>query len=206
MTKQTRLKTFPNYISIAKTFFGVAIFCIFLFGVIGELLAPDERDTIETDCRLFNPAWERILDTGERIPVDLPGKVPAEYGEPVTLVTTLPDNLKESEMLCFRAIWQDVDIYIDGKLRKSYSTKDSRPFGTNSATRYIIVDLNVADSGKELIYQCSSFSKYTGDMRDSYIGDLLSIWMHFLETSGTQAVVAVFLLLMSLFCIITCFI
>ncbi len=206
MTKKEQQNPFTSCISVSQKFFGIAVFCIFLFGVVAGILYPDERDTIDTDCRLFNPPWERVLDTGERIPVELPGKVAAEYGEPVTLVTSLPENLQKGEMLCFRAIWQDVDIYIDGELRESYTTKDSRPFGINSTMRYITVALNESDSGKELTYISTSFSKYTGDMRDSYIGDLLSIWMHFFETSGTQTIVALFLLLLSLLCIIICFI
>jgi len=64
-----------------------------------------------------------------------------EKPEVVELVTTLPQNLYDRQMLCFRTIWQDVDIYVDGELRQSYTTKDSRPFGTNSAMRYLFLEL-----------------------------------------------------------------
>ena len=130
---------------------------------------------------------------------EVPGKVPAEHGEVVTLVTTLPENIYDRETLCFRTIWQDVDIYIDGELRESYNTKASRPFGTNSAFRYVFVDLEKADAGKELMYQFSSNSKYAGVTRTSYIGDRASIWFHLIQKSGARTIIALFLMLLSFF-------
>ena len=204
MNVKSKNNLFTACITVAKTFFGCAVFFLFLFGIICEIFYPDERDVVTTNCRLFEANWEQVLENGERVSVEVPGKIPAEFGELVTLSTTLPQKIIHGECLCFRPIWQDVTIYIDGELRLAYSTKDSRPFGINSPMRYLFVELEETDAGKELTYQCISNSKYTGDMRVSYIGDRLSIWLYLLEDFGVHMVIAIFLLLMSLSCIVVC--
>ncbi len=187
-----------------KIIFSIIITFLILFFVIGELIFPDERDSVRTDCHIFESDWVQILENGERVSVEIPGKIPAIPGETVTLVTTLPDNLSGGVNICFRTIWQDAHIYVDGVLRQSYSTRGSRPFGTNSAFRYVFVDLNAEDSGKELCYQFTSNSKYAGRMYPSYIGDRVSIWLYLAKAGAVQTTISISLLFLSLLCIIVC--
>lgn len=201
MKKKYKSNLFETYIGASQIFFGIATFLVLLFLVIGELLLPSESDEVVTECRVFEASWQQVLENGDRVP----GKIPAEYGEVVTLTTTIPYDIHEGENLCFRTVWQDVDIYIGDELRRSYSTEHSRPFGINSAFRYIFVELQDADAGKELTFQFSSKSKYAGRTYVSYIGDKAGIWGHLVKESGMRTLIAVFLLLMSLFSIIVCF-
>lgn len=191
---------------IAPKFWSVAVFLCACFLIVGEIVFPDERDVIQTDCREFEAEWHRVLANGELEEAEVPGNVKAESGELVTLVTTLPQKIYNGENICFRPIWQDVSVYIDGKLRKTYCTKDSRPFGTNSAFRYVFVELNEEDAGKELIYQFSSASKYSGTIRKVYIGDRASIWFHLISEVGSKSAAALCLGIMGFFCIIICLI
>lgn len=206
MNTDDKLKIFPTYIKWIRIFFGAALLILLPFLIIGQFVYPDERDALYEDYKEFQADWYRVLENGERVSVEVPGKVPAERGEVVTLVTTLPDNIYDRETLCFRTIWQDVEIYIDGELRESYNTRDSRPFGTNSAFRYVFVDLKRSDAGKELTYQFSSDSKYAGFTRTSYIGDRASIWFLLIGKSGARTIIALFLLLLTFFCIVVCWI
>ena len=204
MSKKNNQSQFALHLSIANIFYGVAFFLMFFFVIVGEFVYPNERDAMHTNCRLFEADWQQVLEDGSRVAVEVPGKVPAEWGEVITLVTTVPDNVTDGDTIFFRPVWQDVDIYVDGELRQHYSTRDSRPFGDNSAFRYVYLELNESDAGKEITYQFSSESKYAGTMRASYIGDKMSVWLHLLNGSGLRTVIAVFLALMSLFCIIVC--
>lgn len=206
MNTKEKGNIFSRYMKVVQVFFTFAIICLFFFFILGQLVFPDERDTIYMDCQVFESTWQQVLENGERIPAQVPGKVPAEHGEVVELVTTLPQNLYDRQMLCFRTIWQDVDIYIDGELRESYNTKESRPFGKNSAFRYVFVELRASDAGKELSYQFSSNSKYAGLTRISYIGDQTSILLHLVEESGARTIISLFLMLLALFCIVVCLI
>lgn len=202
MTKKHN--SISTYIHIGQVFFGVAVFLVFAFILIGEIVLPSERDVTRANFQEYAGEWNRILEDGERVPAGFPGKVSANRGEVVRFVTTLPDDIHFGEMICFRAIWQDVNIYIDGELRESYNTIKSRPFGNNSAFRYVFADLQESDSGKELIYEFSSRSKYAGRTFACYMGDEAGIWGYLAKGTGAKAVIAVFLLLLSMFCIIVC--
>lgn len=195
-----------NYMGVMNIFFIVATFGILLFFLIGTFVLPDESDRVKSECQAFTAEWKQVLENGENISVEIPGRVEAESGEVVTLTTTLPHEIIAGENICFKAIWQDVEIYIDGILRQSYNTKESRPFGINSAQRYVFVELTQADAGKELSYCFSSKSKYAGYVDSVYVGDRASIWFYLIGEAGSRLVIAVFLLIISLFCIIICFI
>lgn len=204
MSTKDKKHFFDDYIEVVKKLFAIVAFMVLVLFVIGEIVFPDERDAINMECKVFETDWYHVLEDGGRKKVEVPGRVPAEFGEVVTLETTLPQDIFNRECLCFRIVWQDVEVYIDGELRESYSTKDSRPFGTNSAFRYLFVELYEEDAGKELSFQFSSNSKYAGDVRTVYIGDRASIWLHFVNEFGAKTIVAVLLLCVSLFCIIVC--
>ncbi len=206
MTTKDKGSFLDKWMKITPTFFITVLTIILIFLVIGQSIFPDERDSMATKCDVFDAQWQQILENGERVDVAVPGKIPAQWGEVVTLTTILPDDLQNGESLCFRSIWQDVNIYVDGELRLSYTTKDTRPFGKNSAFRCLFLQLKESDSGKELMYSFSSESKYAGTMRKVYIGDRSSIWFHLMEEYGAKSLVSVFLLLLSIFCIIACII
>lgn len=202
MNKSSKESTCNTYICPSKICFAIAMVLVVIYWIACSITLPDESDVISTDCEVFEAQWERVLDTGERMPVEVPGNVDAEFGEVVTLTTTLPKNIYNGETLCFRPIWQDVDVYINGERRLSYSTKDSRPFGTNSAMRYLFVELTEADSGEVLTYQFSSNSKYAGNMQTIYIGDRASIWIHMVKNSGFRTLLAISLIMLSIFCLV----
>ncbi len=190
-----------GYVRAAKIYFAVAVIGIFSFLVLAQFVMPDEREKFQNECRVFEAEWQRVLDNGERIPIAYPGKLPAERGELVTLVTNVPLDISEGEAICFSPVWQNVDIFVGDSLRISYDTKDSRPFGKNSPQRNLFVYLHSSDAGKELKLCFDSDSKYAGDTRTAYIGDPLSIWLFLINESGIQTTIALFMAFMSLFCI-----
>jgi len=200
--KRERGQVENKYITAIKVYFAIAVSAIFIFLVLAQFLLPDERETYQSECRVFEAEWERVSADGERVPIAYPGKLPAERGEVVVIATTLPDEIHDGEALCFSPVWQNIRIYVGDDLRIQYDTKDSRPFGINSPQRNLFVRLNDSDAGKELVLQFSSDSKYAGDLRTAYIGDTLSIWMFLLHESGIQTIIAVFMAFMSLFCIV----
>jgi len=197
---------FIKYPEIIQKIFTIIILVLFFYLVIGECVFPDERDSLSAHSQEFEASWVRVLENGETIPVEVPGKLPAARNEVVSLSTTLPDTILINSMLCFEPIWQDADVYIDGELRYHYNTENSRPFGTSSTTRYLFVALEPEDAGKELNYQFASSVKYAGDMRRVLIGDRYGLWLQIIKGSGAKTFIAAFLLLLSFFCIVVCLI
>ncbi len=202
MSKTEKENTCNTYICPSKIFFSIAVLFVVVYWVVCAFAMPGEKDVISTDCELFEAQWERVMQDGKRVPVQVPGSVEAQWGEVVTLTTTLPNDIYNGETLCFRPIWQDVSVYVNGERRLSYSTEDSRPFGTNSAMRYLFVELTEADRGGVLTYQFSSNSKYAGNMQHIYIGDRASVWIYMLQNSGFRTMLAVALIMLSVFCLV----
>ena len=204
--KKRRLSILDRCIDIAPVFFlvGISLCAAFLFW--GELIYPDERDELDSYYQELNSDWYQELEDGSRVEVDVPGKVAVQRGETVTFVTTLPETVENGSYVCFRPIWQDMNIYVGGELREVHNTKNSRPFGENSAFRYVFVRLTKEDAGKELRYESVSDSKYSGSIRSAYYGEKSSIWMNLVANTGAKAVAALTLGVMGFFSILVCFV
>jgi len=105
------------------------------------------------------------------VSVDVPGRVDAKLGETIVIGCRIPHLRNGRQSLIFRSSQQDMEIYVDGKLRESYTTKDTRKFGKNSMSCNVLVDLNQADSNRELIVKMTTNTiNYNGVLNDVYIG------------------------------------
>ena len=197
---------FDKSIKGLKIFFSIAAYLLLFYVVVTQIVMPDERDDNPFMCRTFEAEWQRVLENGEKIPVEIPAKLDARWGEVVTLTTTLPEDIENGQYICFYAIWQDVRVFIDGELRLDYNTDETRLFGRNSATRYLFLEVRESDCGREMSFEFSSESKYAGVVKEMLIGDFTSIWIHLTDMSGVKAIVAVLMILISTFCIAVCFV
>ncbi len=205
-----KTKSTPDYWSkIYRTawgFFAVATVLCGLFLIIGEFCSPDERDPLDKRCRHMNTGWYRIVDDGTGESVEIPGVLDVPRGELVSIGTIIPDDIRNGDCICFRPIWQDAWVYVDGELRAAHDLKESRPFGKNSAFKYILVELSEEDAGKEIVYTFTSESKYSGAIRPILLGDRAGIWMEIATDSGLKSAAALSMGIMGAFCIITCFV
>ena len=189
--------------AVPKIFSVVLLLCILFWGIASWVM-PSEGGKPVADCELYQTQWYHVLEDGTKVPVVVPGKVEAQRGEVVTLTTILSEDIKGGESIFFRPSLQDVTIYVDGELRVHYDTKASRPFGLYSPTRYVPLELQEGDAGKELVYQFSTKSKYAGTIRQMYIGDDDGIWLYHLRAASGKALVSIGLLAAGLFVILAC--
>ena len=90
----------------------------------------------------------------------------------------LPQDYKENT-ITIRSSLENVRIYIGGELRTVYDTENTRPFGKNSASRYVFCETSGEDAGKEVRIELQSFThKYSGVVNTVYCGDKLDIWAY----------------------------
>ena len=117
----------------------ILMLLIFVGFFAAEIAYPSERSE---SMKLQNITyqgkfiWHKSDGTQEVIKV--PGVYDVAVNETMVLTTRLPENYNENT-LAIRSSLQDVSFYIDGKLRTKYDTTDTRPFGKNSASRYIFL-------------------------------------------------------------------
>ena len=136
--------------------------------------------------------WEKPDGTSEEISV--PGRYDIPKGETMVLVSQLPDDLNESS-IALRSSLQDVKLYVDNDLRVSYSTKETRLAGKNSASRYIFCPVSSDDSGKELRIELTTYtSNYSGVVNTVYCGDKTDIWLSIFNDHGPETFIAFFIL------------
>ena len=181
-----------KYIFLAMVFTG------FLYFLAGQLYLPSESPDGAYYCEEFDADWTWIQSDGTRVPVEVPGKCDVARNEPVTIETTLPQNLEHISCLQFMCLRQDVAIYIDGVLRQEYSTKDTRLFGKTSSAAYVTAELLPSDAGKTITVTLQSDSPYSGVLRTVYCGDKMSIWMNVFHDFGSEVVVAFVMLILGI--------
>lgn len=196
------MKKSRNYIRMIFLclFIGVAVFF-----VVGEYLMPLPKTEENDFCQSLNTDWFQITDEGEKIPVQIPGKCEAKRNEMVTIETRLPSKI-EGDCLCFHSSRQDMEIYIDGKLRKKYSTEGVRLFGKSSAAIYVFVDLVSSDAGKKLKVVSRTDSSYSGIFQQIYYGTEMGIWKYHFKENGAEIIIAFLMLLLAFVSIIGSFI
>lgn len=182
--------------------FAVLVLTVFCFFFMGErLLPPDQLDDVYI-CEEYVGEWERILPDGTREPAEVPGRCTSHRDEVVVVETKLPTDLESGRFLCFRSAKQEMRLYVDGTLRKEYSTAENRLFGQLSAGAYIFLELDRDDAGKILRLETQTDSSYTGLFYPVYYGNPMGIWSHFFKHQGLELIVAFVTLILSIIAII----
>ena len=175
--------------------FYVFVAVLFVGFICAERFLPSERepetalDNLHYEGTLF---WEKA--DGSREEIKAPGTYEVASGTTMVITTTLPDEY-DRNTIGMRGSQQSVRFYIDGELRSEYDTKNSRPFGSESASRYVFCKTSMADAGKELrIELLSNSEKYSGVVNEIFCGDKMDIWSYIFSVYGTKSVNGLFIL------------
>ncbi len=144
-----------------KKFFGVTVFLVLTYFIVGELFLPKDVPENEYQCQVFTADWMWIKPDGTKVPVEIPGKCDVKRNEVATIETTLPETVEDNTYLCFRSSKQDMQIFVDDILREEY-LKDTTMFGNTSAVVYLFLKLNQEDAGKNITVNAKTDSSYTG--------------------------------------------
>lgn len=193
------------------TFIIHAIFILFLAGIFiwfftAQNLYPGEQNPRDYYVSSLNDNWYHIHSEDNRIPMEVPGQCSIEPGQTAIFERILPDDVSSDYWLCFRTSRQDMNIYIDGVLRDSFSTKETRPFGLASASTYLFVDLHNTDSSKLLTVEAISESTYSGVMRTVLYGDKMGIVLQIFTENAVPLFLTALICLLSIASIVLSFI
>ena len=176
---------------------------ILSYFVLGELFLVHDISAGDYRCEEFSGTWNWLKEDGTKTPIDIPGKYDVERNEKVTVETILPTDIPHNSCLCFRSAKQEMNIYVDGILRKQYTTKDTRLFGKISAVAYIFLELTPEDAGKALTLETQTDSSYSGIFYTVYYGNRIGIWSNFLKLYSAELIVAFMALALGIISIVT---
>ena len=145
---------------------------------LGQRIYPSERDAVTEESITFTGTFYRVLADGIEEEIQVPGRCDVPAGEVLVIRSVLPQDYKENT-IAIRSSLENVRIYIGGELRTVYDTENTRPFGKNSASRYVFCETSGEDAGQEVRIELQSFTdKYSGVVNTVYCGDKLDIWAY----------------------------
>ena len=184
----------PDAARVSRIFFYILMFAILGWFIYMQFFGVDERRlNVNSDSMIYTGTftWEKSDGTSEEITV--PGRYDLPVGETMVLTTRLPEDYHENTM-AIRSSLQDVKFYINGTLRASYNTSETRLAGKNSASRYIFCETSEADAGKELRIELTTHTyNYSGVVNTVLCGDKTDIWLTILNQYGPATYIALFI-------------
>ena len=184
----------PDATRVSRIFFYILMFAILGWFTYMQFFGADERRlNVNSDSMIYTGTftWEKSDGTSEEITV--PGRYDLPVGETMVLTTRLPEDYHENTM-AIRSSLQDVKSYINGTLRASYNTSETRLAGKNSASRYIFCETSEADAGKELRIELTTHTyNYSGVVNTVLCGDKTDIWLTILNQYGPATYIALFI-------------
>ena len=168
---------------------------ILLGFLMTQFLRPSERGITDDETHITYPGifyWEK--EDGSREKIAVPGRYDVAARETMTISTVLPDDFDKTA-LAIRGSLQNVTFYVDGELRETYDTTDTRLFGKNSASRYVFCPTSAADAGKEVrILLRTNTTQYAGVVNTVYWGDKVDIWQYLFRCHASETIIAAFIL------------
>ena len=159
-----------------RILFYVVVFVLLAAFLLGQRIYPSERETVTEESITFTGTFYRELADGTEEEIRIPGRCDVPAGELLVIRSVLPQDYNENT-IAIRSSMENVRIYIGGELRTVYDTENTRPFGKNSASRYVFCETSGEDAGQEVRIELQSFTKkYSGVINTVYCGDKSDIW------------------------------
>ncbi len=161
-----------------RILFYVVVFVLLAAFLLGQRIYPSEKETVTEESITFTGTFYRELADGTEEEIRIPGRCDVPAGELLVIRSVLPQDYNENT-IAIRSSMENVRIYIGGKLRTVYDTENTRPFGKNSASRYVFCETSGEDAGQEVRIELQSFTKkYSGVVNTVYCGDKADIWAY----------------------------
>lgn len=191
--------------------FRILIIAVVVSTIIFDRTLPAETDSYfqvgktehqsAIESVLFNGDFYWVKDDNTRELIEVPGEYDVEPGKIFVVETTLPADYNCTSFIV-RASQQKLRIYIDDELRVNYDTESSRPYGTQTTSRYVICSTDATDAGKTVRIETVSYVKgYSGIINQVYAGDKFDFWHLVYLTYGSDTIFGLTILLLGLFTI-----
>jgi signal transduction histidine kinase/ActR/RegA family two-component response regulator/HPt (histidine-containing phosphotransfer) domain-containing protein len=172
---------------ISKTKFSFeSIICYVLLVLIAAKLFSSglfkSNDYIENELSysVLSQGWEQVLADGRIVPAEVPGDAVKDGSNRFEIQSTLPDSITEHTWLSIRSTRQNIYIYIDGQLRKSYYRTFEEYGRTTVPSFYLFVQLHKDDIGKNIrIVGSSAYSSFAYDINEVVMGNQMGIWYYY---------------------------
>lgn len=181
---------------------------IVVFASFVLVRAKSDADYSFNDDMIYDWSEDWEISSGVSINVvsSLPVLVDVDRGTTVILKKTLPKKIKKYNCIMIESKRQDVSVYVDGILRKSYTDKETRRVGDSSPSAVVIAPLYSTDALGDVKILVSSNTSYTGDIGRVYLGNDMSIILTILKNNMVWLSLNVLLFISGIICLFVFFI
>ncbi len=121
---------------------------IFIYIFATTLMDREPNDLDAGECIEITEGYERVYPDGTRESITLPYSANEPAETVVTMEYRIPDTVSDNDWLFIRSIKQDISVYIDGELKKTFIQGNQSPFRQDLINRNIFVDIDAGDRGK----------------------------------------------------------
>ncbi len=176
--------------------------------ILGEIFLPNETFTPDEydDYQNLGLTWTVLEGGPTKETVTLPHFFDVKEGERIVLESTLPNEVLTGKYLMFWTQAHDFVILVDGEVRLTYDTSDSRILGPSSPTAYLFCRLNYEDAGKTIRVEAIGRDSSAGDIREFIIGEKFPLMIKLLRPNQVEVFFGLILICLSLLCTIVSFI
>ena len=200
--KEQNGKRNRNLISICELILTVSLLAMLGFLIYGLFGANEKSDLEAQYCYELNDGWTFTDGKGNKKTVSLPYIYEGEANELVAMEVTLPDNISDKDVFSTRLIRQDVNVFIDGKLRLSQFQSDEGIYRDDLICRNIYVDLTSADAGKKLRIEALRYIDGDRNFFEAQYGLRTGLLINYLQNDSLSLVLSFVFLAIGIICVI----
>lgn len=149
--------------------------------IFGEHMLPDERTFTDFTLIDYSKGWQRQTPEGDYEPIAVPGHYELTSENQLVISKTIEAQQEPTLYVSFDSEKQDIYAYVDDELRYSYSTKETRLFGSNSPGALMFVPVYSTDQGRTLTIVLEGNNNYSGVLDKISIGSQSGIILYLFE-------------------------
>ncbi|MCR5357000.1 MAG: response regulator [Lachnospiraceae bacterium] len=189
-----------NTVKVLLYLYGFIALCLFIFYNLN-----DKWSERLTDEPVYIEEWTVIDPDGNSFTTGRQYKDKRLYTRDFTIISRIPDSACEDSILCF-ANRGNVEIYIDGELRKSFDSIRDTALPQGAVKRfYMTVPLQPGDAGKELKIVKHGARRRSDVVSETFISGMGGIYSFLIRECGITFALAEILFVMSIVVILVGF-
>lgn len=109
-----------------------------------------------SDVHYYNNNWTYIDNEGKNQVVKLPIRLASKSGQITKVSNTLPNDLNDGMVLCFRTLAQSIKVQVDGNEIYSYGTDSTMFFEKTPGVVWNLIKIPNGSQGKNITFILSS--------------------------------------------------
>lgn len=140
----------------------------------------------EGDCIDFNDGWYYYSEKSEKKDItNIPGRLDVHRDQNYVIRRVMPENIDHSQYLCLFSTYQDISVYVEGKLIYTNARIMAYNIGKSDGVEWLFIPMKEEYAGKILsVLGVSPYESSSGKIANIYLGTKAGIFVTLLKRHG----------------------